>query len=506
MVASSSVVVTSETGGVPSGNCRAVELGPEDRKQLSVQALARTDTIQQLSEAHGVSRKFVYQQAAKATEALEEAFDPTPQDDEVLFCLPVTRSWIEQAVLGFTLIGHGSPWGASEYLEALINYSISPSTVSNIHKKAVLGARTVNDKEDLSPVRFGAHDEIYQSRRPTLTGVDVDSTYCYLLALEDHADGTTWGVHLLHLLEEHGFNPDGTIADGGKGLRAGHADALPGKPCFGDVFHAVWELGKLATYLNNRASGCITAVEDLERKMAQARKRRQGQKLSGRLGRARREEAKAVQLADDVQTLTDWMQHDVLNLAGPCLAIRQELYDFLVAQLRERQPLCPHRVGPVCTMLKNQRPNLLAFASFLDDRLKAIAGQFQVPVDTVHAVCELQGREQNQPAYWTMEAALHNQLRGQFYAVETAVLEAMAETPRASSIVENLNGRLRGYFYLRRHLGEDYLDLLRFYLNHRRFRRSRRPERVGKSPAELLTGRSHPHWLELLGYQRFQRN
>ena len=31
------------------------------------------------------------------------------------------------------------------------------------------------------------------------------------------------------------------------------------------------------------------------------------------------------------------------------------------------------------------------------------------------------------------------------------------------------------------------------------------PERVGKSPAEVFTGGSHPHWLELLGYQRFSR-
>jgi len=43
-------------------------------------------------------------------------------------------------------------------------------------------------------------------------------------------------------------------------------------------------------------------------------------------------------------------------------------------------------------------------------------------------------------------------------------------------------------------------------LNHRRFGRSEHPERVGKSPAELLTGTSHPHWVELLGYQRFERN
>jgi hypothetical protein len=75
----------------------------------------------------------------------------------------------------------------------------------------------------------------------------------------------------------------------------------------------------------------------------------------------------------------------------------------------------------------------------------------------------------------------------------------MARTPRSSSLVENLNSRLRNYFTLRRHLEDSYLGLLQFFLNHRRFMRSRRAERNGKSPCELMTGQGHPHWLTLLG-------
>ena len=49
------------------------------------------------------------------------------------------------------------------------------------------------------------------------------------------------------------------------------------------------------------------------------------------------------------------------------------------------------------------------------------------------------------------------------------------------------------------------LNLLQFFLNHRRFMRSECEERLGKSPKELMTGESHPHWLELLGFKRFQQ-
>jgi uncharacterized protein (DUF488 family) len=60
------------------------------------------------------------------------------------------------------------------------------------------------------------------------------------------------------------------------------------------------------------------------------------------------------------------------------------------------------------------------------------------------------------------------------------------------------------YFTLRRHLGGSYLDLLRFFLNHRRFLRSRHAERSGKSLREMLTGHVHPHWLTLLGLGELQ--
>ena len=75
----------------------------------------------------------------------------------------------------------------------------------------------------------------------------------------------------------------------------------------------------------------------------------------------------------------------------------------------------------------------------------------------------------------------------------------MAQTPRSSSLVEILNSRLRTYFTLRRHLGNSYLDLLQFYLNHYSFMRSRCVERQSKSPRELMTGQGHPDWLTLLG-------
>ncbi|MDP6356047.1 MAG: hypothetical protein QF473_13140 [Planctomycetota bacterium] len=452
-----------------------------------------------------MSRKFLYEQAKRAETALDVAFAPEKEDDQVLFYLPVTRTWIKQVVLALVLICHSSFRGAVEFLEAVMGFSLSVGSVFNIVNGAAGRAREVNLSEDLSPIRVGAHDEIYQKRRPVLVGADVKSTYCYLLKAEDHCDETTWGIHLLDVAER-GLHPERTIADGGRGQRAGQAAAWESIPCQSDVFHAVYELGKLVTYLKNRASTCATACQKLERKMAKARKRCQGRSLSKNLAGARRQEADTSYLAENVATLADWMREDILAAAGPCFQTRQELFDFVIEELRALEPRCAYRIGPVGRMLENQRDDLLLFAAVLDEKLENISTELDVPLYHVRALCELQSLDKNQPAYWQREAPWRKTLGYKFHALEQAVIEALADTPRASSIVENLNGRLRNYFFLRRHIGNDYLELLRFFLNHRRFIRSEHAYRAGKSPAEILSGKSLPHWLELLGFQRFHAN
>jgi len=475
-------------------------LDTTQRRTLSLEALAGTAPIADLARQHDVSRKFVYRQAAKASDALERAFAAEGQDDQVLLHLSITKAWIRQFVLELTLLCHSPFRGITEVLGDLFGHHMSIGTVHNIVAAAVEKARRVNNDQDLSAVRVGAHDEIFQARRPVLVGMDVASTYCYLLAAEDHRDETTWGVHLLELAEQ-GLCPDYTVADEGKGLRAGQKAAWGTEiACHADVFHVERALEKLACFLANRASGCTAARQKLERKMDRAKKRGKGKRFSGKLGWARDAERKAVPLAQDIRILTNWIKQDILSLAGPNRKTRGKLFDFVVAELRQREALCVHRIQKVRTLLEQNRDDLLAFADVLDERFGKLAERSGIPVHLIHEICQLQGMDQAVTAYWQEEARLRQKLRGRFHDVQCAVRKIMAETPRASSIVENLNSRLRNYFFLRHQIGNGYLNLLRFFLNHHRYQRSRHPERVGKSPVELLTGVPQPHWLEVLGY------
>jgi hypothetical protein len=476
----------------------AAMLPESDRKDLAIQALARSATISDLSIQHGVSRKFVYQQAHKAGAALDGVFSSGAPEDELLFPLTVTPTWLRQVIVALTLICRSSYRGVVEFLRDLLGVPISIGTVHHVLQLATQQAGVINHEQDLSGICVGLHDEIFQGAMPVLAGVDAASTYCYLLAMAEHRDADTWGVHLLDAAKQ-GLKPDYTIADAGQGLRTGQKAAWDDTPCHGDVFHIQRQCEGLANTLSRLSKGATSRRKKLEAKIDHPRRRGLDDDLVVRLELARQAEIQASGLARDIRTLTQWLSHDVLALAGPALATRQVLFDFLVEELAHREPQDVRRIRPVRVALQNQRDDLLGFARVLDAKLADIAQAHVIAEPVVREACVLHRLPSTSSAYWQGWNRLRAKLGCKFYTLFDAVSRAMAQTPRSSSLVENLNSRLRNYFTLRRHLGGSYLDMLRFFLNHRRFMRSRRAERDGKSPRELMTGQGHSHWLTLLG-------
>jgi hypothetical protein len=481
--------------------CAAHQLEGAQRPGLAIDILAGNGSVTELAERHQVSRKFLYQQANKGEQALTEVFSPPPPAEEkVLFYLPVTKAWLKGWHWCWCAI---VPCGAWWIFRDVLDCPIALGSVHAILMQAVAQVRQLNAVEDLSAVRAGGHDEIFQSGQPVLVGVDLDSTYCYLLAAEDQRDGETWAIHLGDLTAQ-GLQPDYTVADGGKGLRAGQALAWPEVPCYGDTFHAAQELGRLCQRLDNRAYAAINACDRLERMMHKAKQQHQGQRLSTALAQARQRQTQAIAVADQVRTLAQWLQEDILAFPGPEVATRQALYDFVIDALALLER-CEQRIQPLRQRLANQRDALLAFARDLDQALAELASRYAVPLKTIRELLHWHHFPANTHAYWQQGAELQRHLRGRFFPLYQELQILADHLHRASSLVENLNSRLRNYFFLRRDIGSASLPLLRFFLNHRPYLRSAKPERRGKTPAQLLTGQDHPHWLEMLGFQRFRR-
>jgi hypothetical protein len=154
----------------------AAILPQSDRKDLAVQALARSATVSDLSARHGVSRKFAYQQANKARRALDDTFVSTAADDTVLFGIRVTKRWLRQVIVALALMCRASYLGIIEFMRDVLGWPISIGTVHNVLHAAAEQASMINGAQDLSRIRTGLHDELFHGEKPVLAGVDAAST------------------------------------------------------------------------------------------------------------------------------------------------------------------------------------------------------------------------------------------------------------------------------------------------------------------------------------------
>ena len=232
-----------------------------------------------------------------------------------------------------------------------------------------------------------------------LVGVDAASTYCYLLQGVEHRDEETWGCHLLDLVAQ-GFDPDYTIADGGSGLRAGQKAVLPETSCHGDVFHIQQQFEQVANGLVRRVQeGPARLLKQAQQMSKTSLKDVVDQRLVIQQFQAKRREQALISLAQDVKTLLCWFSHDVPALAGPRLAVRQELFDFIVCELQQREDKQYPAIRKLRKALHNQRDQLLAFAGVVDQKLADIADCFKLPLQAVREVCLLHRKHDTSDAY-----------------------------------------------------------------------------------------------------------
>jgi hypothetical protein len=455
--------------------------------------------VARLARRHGTSRKFVRAQRERAREAIDVAFAEPPAAPLVETFPRVSETWVRRFALAVILIVHGSYRQVVELLRDLFGLSLSIGTIHSWVEQAA----QPNDQPRAGSVGVRKACTTRSSGQPAGACRHRCRLDLLLSAAGRQSSATpTPGACTCWTLPSKGSIPTTRWPTRARGCRAGQVAAWGDKPCHGDVFHVRQpSAGGVTNVLTRLAKGSASRREALELEMSAAKDGGDGRQLSARLGRARQAEVQARHLAADVASLTGWLGHDVLSLAGPHVEERRELFDFIVAQLRLREALAAHRIRPLRVALQRQRDDVLGFARVLDGKLASIAQRRNMPLYWVRQVCRWH-RKKPTSAYW-QQRSTRGWARGSWPSSPTCV--DLDDTPRSSSMVENLNSRLRRYFFLRRHLGDAYLSLLQFFLNHRAFMRSRRVERVGKTPKQLLTGQVPAHWLELLGFERLGR-
>jgi len=182
-----------------------------------------------------------------------------------------------------------------------------------------------------------------------------------------------------------------------------------------------------------------------------------------------------------------------------------ELMNFIISELTKVDCDYSHRINKFRNTLKNNASRILEFVVELEHELNLYASEINCDVYWLWKICYAQRYDRSHNKYYTYIKSSQKRFGHQFYHIEKTVISIIESIEKASSVVENLNGRIRKHLRNHLHLNQETLDLFRFIINHKEFQRSRASHRVGKSPSEILHKQTHQHWIEMLGYKLFKQ-
>jgi hypothetical protein len=470
------------------------------KKAMALEAIKREHSIADISRRYDCSRNTVYAQQEIALTAANNAFT---KDEEVLFYLPVTKNFIHATVVDLWAGCKVSTRDIVCHLQNIMGYHLAVGSVTHILDVASDKALSINNSYNLSLIKDSAADELFHHNKPLLASVDIPSRFCPLLVHADDRDHETWGIHLLDL-QDRGYDPDVVILDGAKGLVKGHEETLPDTKLRHDHLHCIMDMKNCGRFLKNKAASAATAAMRLYQRSMNEKKSEKKKEYSDAFAVALTACTLAEEIHSTFKTLSSWLQYDVLQLAGYPPEERSTLYDFIVSEMTALAEKHPHRIDEIVTTLKTQRNALLDVANELNEKFTQIASKHSLSIDVIWAICYLARYALDGLKYYEKSSELEALIGSKYEEIEDDVLCALEGTHRCSSMIENFNSRLRPYLDKRKFLSQKRLALIQFYLNHKPFLRSKHERLKNKSPAEVLTGKPHKPYLEMLGFHCFQ--
>ena len=148
-------------------------------------------------------------------------------------------------------------------------------------------------------------------------------------------------------------------------------------------------------------------------------------------------------LYEQVNILCTWLQYDVLQHASFNPEDRDHLYNFIVEELaflRDQHS----QIDSFVRSLIFQKERLLSVSHTLNSHFEIIANEQDISISDVWQICYFTRFEIQADRYHFYAQSLADKLGELDYdKIEDKVIEAMAKTPRCSSMIENFNSRLR---------------------------------------------------------------
>jgi hypothetical protein len=476
--------------------------------------------ISQTAAAFGVSRPTAYRTMDEALHVLESYYEATATFG-LRAATAVDDAQLRRFVVGHYVMGHNS----IRNIEVLIPLSypgvtLSYGTIQAILIVAKFAAARFNATVDLSQIRAVAVDEMYSQRNPVLAGVCLDTGYLLGLSLEESRDAETW-ERFFEKAKTQSLNLDVVVKDAAAGIAAGVTKAFPNAEQRDDMFHGIYEMGKVRRILESKAYAAIARLDEAKAKREKVKCKRHSDPAVGI--KARRSAGSAVGAAQRHCTKTMAL-HDTFERAMRQAVQAMQIVDLdtgefntsgtalerLTEAAKMMQKLKYQRCKKVGKYLQNRAAGLVLYIEELHRQFQALAGVHgDLPVNLAAMVWQLRDDLTNGRHHWR-RAQMTRELRGarrllklisndsdHVATLTRRVDEIMLRRHRASSAIEGFNAALRPFLYLHKGVTQGFLDLFQTYHNLKTRRTGRYK---GTSAYECATGEKPGDWLTMIGF------
>ena len=327
-----------------------------------------------------------------------------------------------------------------------------------------------------------------------MTGIDPETTYIYLLEGANDRTAETW-KKFIEDKKLQGLNLETSINDGAKGIIIGVTSAFPGILIQLDVFHALMGIGKRIIIIERQAYSKIAKEADLEKRVEV---KGVHQKTKEELKKIRAEVEELVENYDTLNILFGWLR-ELLGFTGYRVEDTKALIEFVLCEI-EKNANKNEELQKKVEGFRNNTEFLFTFMTRLQNEMEKHSKEKGIPLNAYEMMYEQLIYDEKSEEYQEIECKLVMMLKEDYERGREDFKKLLNSIKKASSIVENLNSRIRTYMNVKRMVPENFFTLMKVYFNTMRYRRSRIKERVGKSPLEILTGRKQPSFMEAIGF------
>jgi len=446
--------------------------------------------VPDIEKETGMSRAYIYQQKEKV-EAYAASLDEPKENAPAI---ELSNMFIKRAILILALYCRSPLEGIQCAFEHMFQMKVSIGYISGVINEAAERAQAFDDSVSLEGIHQGANDEIFQCGIPVLTGIDAESSYIYLLDEAGDRTGETWEIYLSDR-KDHGLELSASLNDGAAGLKAGVLKVYPDINIQLDVFHASYEMGKEVSKVERKAYARIKDEYNLQNRLEGKRPQ---QKTIDKLEEATLKTEEAIRVYDIINILYAWLK-ELLGFSGYGPDDTTTLIGYILNEMEKAAADFPG-LQKECEKIRKNLPSLLSYIHRLETRMRQSAMESGIPLEAYHIMYRQLSYSAESRQHQDMEYQLVIMLMDKYTEARCEFQKLLNETKKASSLVENLNGRIRKYMEVKRFIPKKFLVLLKVFFNTRRYKRSRCKERIGKSPLEILTNKTHPEFLETLGY------